>query len=144
MMMDARGICLRLRDLAGRRPSAETRAEVMNALASDVDSIRDEAAMTLSAWSDAESVDALRALLIRGFGAESFAWVIRASAIKALLRCIGDADSTWILDLYFSASADTSGRELLPLLWRLSNAVQHDRIVAESGGDDPTRRRAAL
>ena len=134
----------RLQAIGKQPPKPESRAEVMDALASEVGYLREAAAKILSTWADDESTKALRTFLVRGFEDRSFAWVDRGNAIKALRECVGDTDATWLLDLYFSPLAQGNHKDLIPLLGRVSNAAQGARLRREIGSEDPETRRRAL
>jgi hypothetical protein len=132
---------LRLRDLGARTPTFGARREVMRALASNVRSMCDEAALALAVWGDPASVRALHRLFLRGLSREPFAWVILDRARKALLRCVTERDAEWLFDLFFGPISDEHAEHVLALIGRLPLGVQRERIHSESAAPSAARRK---
>ena len=143
-MTDQRSAWLRLRELSCNPPSPISRSEVLEALKSKSDSIRSEAAEALAKWGDAESMHSLREFLEGSLVPRDFAWVDRDIAIRVLVRCVGDTDAGWFLDLYFLPTTVDYRRDFFPLLLRLSNPSVRNRLLAECRSEDPVHRRDAI
>lgn len=133
---------VKLKDLAGRRPTPERRALVREALASKWEGTQSIALQVLAAWGGRPAVETIREFLVHAF-TRKHGWSIRRVAVETLARIAGPEDVDWVLELYFSRPADLDKHELLPLVLRLPVAEARDRLVRELASGNPSNRHAA-
>jgi HEAT repeat protein len=127
-MADLRATTARLRQLGTKRPTRETRAEVVAALSSKWEGVQAVAVEVLGGWGDRQCIDCLRQFLIDGFNREA-GWGIRGVAVRALRRVTQD-DVDWVLDLCFSLYGSRPKHELLWLVVALPPQTARERLVA--------------
>lgn len=127
---------LRLQDLARSRPTAKRRAEVEVLLQSKWTGVQISAAQVLGKWGGPESVLALRRWLDEGGST--------ADAIKALARCVGDADVDWALDIHLQLFSQGSGLMTWPIVIGLPRAATVERLAREAKSGSEHRRAAEV
>src|SRR5688500_14610262 len=98
-MADLRAVTDRLRSLGSKRPTPESRAEVVAALSGKWEGVQAVAVEVLAGWGDRDCVEHLRQFLTGCFERE-YGWAIRGVAARALRPVVTEADVGWVLNLY--------------------------------------------
>jgi HEAT repeat protein len=118
----------RLRKLATRRPTAESRAEVATALQSKWEGVQAVAVEVLTEWGGRECIDQLRQFLTRCFERPR-GWGIRHVVVREIQRIVTGRDVDWVLDLYFALLGWLPKHELLRLVIALPADAARERLV---------------
>lgn len=137
-----RDVVAALRRMLDAGPTPERRAYVLDSLDSKYDGAQSLATQVLSVWGGRESIDTLHQRLV-ALLARTDAVSLRGVTIDALVRCVEAADTSWVLNMYFSRPTINSKHELLYLARAVDPESARTRLVAELRGSDPLNRHAA-
>jgi hypothetical protein len=124
-------------------PTPEARERARAALDSKYEGVQSVAAQVLGAWGDRESVAMLRRWYQGMFEAGRRRMTLMGVGSRCLAQCIDATDAGWILDLYFSQSAQLQ-HEVLHLARALTVGSARERLMIEASGPDVHRRKAAV
>jgi HEAT repeat protein len=142
MTLDLNAESIRLRELGRRPPTPEARVAVLQALQSKFEGIQSVAADVLATWGDESSKKALRHW-VHDTAARPNGWAIHSVAVRALSRLLTASDTTWVLDLYFSASDGLLQHRLVPLAAALPAVPAKEQVMSKAGDPNPRIRHAA-
>ena len=134
--------CEKLEALARSRPNVVARATVLAGLRSKWEGVQVHAGRALAAWSDPDSVSALRDWLIASLGKEA-GWSVTSQAVKCVAQAHSPDDLPWMLDLYFSQPDGLKRHDLLPLTDCAPPVVLREFMSREAASGERHRVEAA-
>ena len=124
-----------------RKPSGVRLA--MEALHSKHEGIQSLGVGLLGEWADPTFVPELRELL-QAVSARPRSSGLRRVVIRALARCVSEADAPWVLAYCFDAAGERQRQEGIALVCALPHKVTAARIVLECRSQRVELRRAAV